>query len=65
MGDGGGCPEIDSDGQERFDCVECGAQLPARAPSAICQRCRNEYANMDPEERDYADYMREQDDNYR
>jgi len=36
-GDGGGCP----DEEGRFACVLCGAKMPARATSAICEGCRD------------------------
>jgi len=36
LGDGGGCPDEDG----CFDCVLCGAKLPRRARSAICDGCR-------------------------
>jgi DNA-directed RNA polymerase subunit RPC12/RpoP len=55
-GDGGGCP----DDNGRFKCVECGKKLPKNGTSAICVRCRSKYLNMDPEEREYRDYMRDQ-----
>jgi hypothetical protein len=58
-GDGGGCPEIDDEGRQRWRCLECGEIMPPRAPSSICYGCRNRRANMDPEEREYQDELRE------
>ena len=60
MGDGGGCPVVDEDGNERFACCECGELMKPRAPSAICSGCRNRWAAMDPDEREYEDQLREQ-----
>lgn len=54
-GDGGGCPDEDG----CFDCVECGGKLPKHSPSSICTRCRNAYADMDQEDREYHDMERE------
>lgn len=61
MGDGGGCPDEDG----CFDCCQCGGKMPKNAPSAICYDCRNAYSNMDQEEREYHDEMRERDEQYR
>lgn len=47
IGDGGGCPN--SEGQ--FNCCECGATLPKKALSSICQKClkhmRDNYDDLD------------------
>ena len=55
MGDGGGCP----DSQGRFRCVECGARLPKRARSSICERCLTRRSRMTDDEREYEDERRE------
>lgn len=55
MGDGGGCPDADG----CFDCVLCGGKLPKGAPSSICFECRDRRANMDHDEREYDDLIRE------
>jgi hypothetical protein len=60
MGDGGGCPTIDDDGQTRWRCLECGDLMPPKAPSSICYDCRNRWANMEPEEREWEEQLREQ-----
>jgi hypothetical protein len=54
-GDGGGCPDEDG----RFDCVLCGRKLPKGASSSVCDRCKQERAAMDPEEREERDRMQE------
>jgi len=59
MGDGGGCPEIDSRGRPRFRCVECDVLMAANVSSAICGACHVKRANMDPDEREYDDLIRE------
>lgn len=56
MGDDGGCPDEDG----CFDCVLCGGKLPRNASSAICDECREARINMDPEEREYLDHLRDQ-----
>ena len=55
MGDGGGCPDEDG----CFDCVTCGSKLPRGASSAICNDCRTSRRYLDPDERDYQDFMDE------
>jgi predicted amidophosphoribosyltransferase len=35
----GDCPTIDSKGNARFTCVECGKRLPLKARSSICPAC--------------------------
>jgi hypothetical protein len=35
----GDCPQIDSEGRERWTCVECGKLLPRNASSSICPKC--------------------------
>lgn len=52
-GDGGGCPEVDSHGRERFRCVRCHTLMEPKAPSAICNGCRQRFASMSEEEREW------------
>jgi hypothetical protein len=35
----GDCPTIDSNGNRRWTCVECGKRLPLKARSSICNGC--------------------------
>jgi len=56
-GDGGGCPDEDG----CFDCVECGGKLPNNSPSSICRSCRDDMARRDPEEQEWHDLQREND----
>ncbi|KKL54031.1 hypothetical protein LCGC14_2269500 [marine sediment metagenome] len=60
IGDGGGCP----DERGRFRCVECGQRMPSGASSAICQRCREERACMDEDEREYLDDVESRQEDY-
>jgi hypothetical protein len=59
LGDSGGCPIRFVDGTERYDCTQCGRLMKVGAHSAICDDCRDSYARMDPEEREYRWMMQE------
>lgn len=51
-GDGGGCPDEDG----CFDCVLCGAKLPAGNHSSICDACLHARRYIDDPDEMEPDY---------
>ena len=54
----GGCPSIDAQGRQRFNCATCGTLMSHNARSAVCNSChtrRNRYINEDPTWADHND----------
>jgi hypothetical protein len=55
----GDCPSTDSEGRQRWTCVECGKILPFNSGSSICEKClarMNRRSRYSDDSYDYNDY---------
>jgi len=52
----GDCPETDSQGRQRWRCVDCGKLLPLKASSSLCTTCYRRMESRIRNGRDDFDY---------